>query len=37
MAPVTRSNARGRSFVVPDGITREPVESHNILAPVVGF
>ena len=37
IAPVIRSNARGRSFVVPDGITRDPVVSHNISFPADGF
>ena len=32
-----RSSATGRWFVVPAGITREPVVSHNTLAPAVGF
>ena len=37
MAPVIRSNALGRSFVVPDGIIRDPVESHNTSFPADGF
>ena len=37
MAPVIRSNALGRSFVVPDGIIRDPVESHKTSFPDDGF
>ena len=37
IAPVTRSNARGRWFVVPDGITRDPVVSHRMSNPELGF
>ena len=37
IAPVTRSNALGRWFVVPDGITGDPVVSHRISNHELGF
>ena len=36
-APVIRSKVVGRSFVVPDGSTRDPVVSTKTLDPDVGF
>ena len=37
IAPVIRSKTLGRWFVVPDGIIRDPVVSHNTSNPPPGF